>query len=246
MKIQALYLKEPVVKKIIYDIFNYGTAYIVGGYFRDFLNNKESRDVDIIVDIKDIRLIEIIKKVGCEYSQNRHKGIKIDLGKTIVDLWSLENNWAFKNGLVKLNDNDKLKSIAKGCFFNYDSLVINLKDYKYNMEYFNDFQNNGELDILQKTNRYKNLNPTPEANIVRAFYIREKYNIKFSNNLIKYIVSKTVALTDKYDDGLSKIFDIKKDYKKYQDMDNAKLLKDIISLVRENQKITNRLFLDME
>lgn len=241
MKIQALYLKEPVLKKIIYEIFNYGTAYVVGGYFRDFLNNKESRDIDIIVDVKDIKLIDIIKNIGCKYSQNRHKGIKIDLGETVVDLWSLENNWAFKNGLVKLNDNDKLRSIAKGCFFNYDSLVINLKDYKYNMEYFNDFLNNRELDILQKTNRYKNLNPTTEANIVRAFYIKEKCNIRFSNNLMKYIITRTIVLADK--DGLSGFFDIKNNYEKYQDLDNAKLLKDLISLIREKQKITNKLFL---
>ena len=241
MKIQALYLKEPVLKKIIYEIFNYGTAYVVGGYFRDFLNNKESRDIDIIVDVKDIKLVDIIKYIGCKYSQNRHKGIKIDLGETVVDLWSLENNWAFKNGLVKLNDNDKLRSIAKGCFFNYDSLVINLKDYKYNMENYNDFLNYRELDILQKTNRYKNLNPTTEANIVRAFYIKEKCNIRFSNNLMKYIITRTIVLADK--DDLSGFFDIKNNYEKYQDLDNAKLLKELISLIREKQKITNKLFL---
>jgi hypothetical protein len=245
MKFLALFIKEPILKKVIYDIFQYGTAYVVGGYFRDFLNNKDSRDVDIIVDIKDIKLIDIIQRTGCKYYQNRHKGIKLDLGGITVDLWSLENNWAFKNGLVKLNDNDKLKSIAKGCFFNYDALVINLKDYKYNAEFYLDFQNNGILDILQKTNRYKNLNPTPEANIVRAFYIKEKYNIKFSENLIKYIVLKTIALTDRYKDGLLRILNVKENYEKYQDLDNVKLIRDIIFLVDESKKTTNKLFLDL-
>mgnify|MGYP000908847970 FL=1 len=245
MKFLALFIKEPILKKVIYDIFQYGTAYVVGGYFRDFLNNKDSRDVDIIVDIKDIKLIDIIQRTGCKYYQNRHKGIKLDLGGITVDLWSLENNWAFKNGLVKLNDNDKLKSIAKGCFFNYDALVINLKDYKYNAEFYLDFQNNGILDILQKTNRYKNLNPTPEANIVRAFYIKEKYNIKFSENLIKYIVLKTIALTDRYKNGLLRILNVKENYEKYQDLDNVKLIRDIIFLVDESKKTTNKLFLDL-
>lgn len=245
MKFQALYLKEPILKKIMYEIFHYGTAYVVGGYLRDFLNNKESRDVDIIVDVRDIKLIDIIKKIDCQYSQNRHKGIKLHLGNTTVDLWSLENNWAFKNGLVKLNENDKLNSIAKGCFFNYDALAINLKNYKYNTQYYYDFLNNSTLDILQKTDKYKNLNPTPEANIVRAFYIKERHNIKFSDNLIKYIVLKAVALTDKYNDGLYRIINIKENYEKYQDLDNVKLIRNIISVVRENQKSTNSLFLDL-
>lgn len=245
MRFQALYLEEPVLKRVIYDIFDYGTAYVVGGFFRDFLNHRESRDVDIIVDIKDKKLIDIIKSINCNYTQNRHKGIKLHLRNTTVDLWSLENNWAFKNKLVKLNENDKLNSIAKGCFFNYDALVINLKDYKYNTQYYHDFLKNRTLDILQKTDRYKNLNPTTEANIVRAFYIKKKYDIKFSDNLIKYIVLKTVALSDKYTDGLYRFIKIKENYVKYEELDNVTLIKDIISIVKENQKSTNSLFLDL-
>lgn len=242
MKFITLYLKEPVLSKIIDEIFIHGTAYIVGGFFRDFLNHKESRDIDMIVDIQGIKLIDIIKKIDCEYTQNRHKGIKIPLRNTTLDLWSLENNWAFKNKLVKLNENDKLNSISKGCFFNYDALGINLKNYKYNAEYYYNYIETGTLDILQKTNRYKNLNPTIEANIVRAFYLKEKFNIKFSDNLIKYIVAKTADLSDKYSDPLIRIIDVKETYTKYNDLDNATLIDGIMSLVKEKRLDDDTLF----
>ena len=38
---------NPKFKFLMYDIFVYGSAYIVGGYLRDFLKSKRSRDIDI-------------------------------------------------------------------------------------------------------------------------------------------------------------------------------------------------------
>jgi tRNA nucleotidyltransferase/poly(A) polymerase len=43
--------KTPNLKFLLYNIFVYGSAYIVGGYLRDFLNSKKSRDIDIIIEI---------------------------------------------------------------------------------------------------------------------------------------------------------------------------------------------------
>lgn len=123
---------------LFHEIFIYGAAYIVGGYFRDFLNNMPSRDLDIIVDIDNKTLVEIITNSKIDYRENRHGGVKLTTPSLEIDIWCIENNWAFKNHLVRLNDTDKLHSIAKGCFYNYDALVINLNNFSYNLRYYRD------------------------------------------------------------------------------------------------------------
>jgi len=234
--------KESALKELLFNIFIYGTAYVVGGYLRDVLNEKESRDIDIIIDIENAKLLNILAGLEIGYEKNRHGGIKFRFETTIVDLWSLENNWAFKNKLVKLNEKDKLNSIAKGCFFNYDSLVINLHNYSYNTRNYNDFLKTKTLDILQKSPIYKSQNPTVEANIIRAFFLKQKYNIDFSQNLTDYLVKKIASLSDRYENGLERIIDIKTKYPKYQELTDDFLSKSIISFMEENKKSTNNLF----
>src|SRR5690554_2901132 len=151
---------EQAFKKFLYEIFVYGTAYIVGGFLRDIILKKESRDVDIIVDLSHELLIKIINESGVQYSINRHNGIKVNFDNLQIDLWSIENNWAFKNKLVKLNEEKKLESIAKGCFYNYDSLVINLHTLNMNIRYYSNFYETEKLEILQRKPLYKILNPT--------------------------------------------------------------------------------------
>lgn len=244
IKVRNLLDEEPILKELLLNVFVYGTAYVVGGYFRDFLNVKESRDIDIIIDLDNVKLLDVIDDIDCQYTINRHGGIKLQLKKMDVDLWSLEKNWAFKNKLVKLNEKDKLNSIAKGCFFNYDSLVINLHNYTYNIRYYNDFLSTKILDILQKSSCYKNLNPTVEANIIRAFYIKENFNIDFSENLTDYIVKKVESLSDRYADGLERIINIKAIYPKYQGLANDILVNSIIRTIQHRKKTSDNLFFD--
>ncbi len=202
-----------------YNVFTLGTAYVVGGFFRDFINNKPSRDIDIIVDLKNDQLIEILKELDFVFTINRHGGIKIKLPSMYADIWSIENNWAFKNKLVKLNEDDKLNSIAKGCFYNYDSLVINLNNFNYNLRYYKEFEENEQLNILQERTMYKHLNPSIEANILRAFYIRYTNKIKYTENTERYLNSKLGHLWDKYGNPIDRLLEVKKGYPKYDILD---------------------------
>ncbi len=54
-------------KFLLFDIFVEGTAYIVGGYFRDFLFHRKSRDLDIIVDLPNSVLMEKVTASGIEF-----------------------------------------------------------------------------------------------------------------------------------------------------------------------------------
>lgn len=217
-------------KLFMLDVFVEGTAFIVGGYFRDFLFGKESRDLDIIVDLPNSLLLNKIIDSGIHFDINRHLGIKLLLDNFEVDIWSLENNWAFKTKLVKLNPEDKLSSIAKGCFYNFDALVISLPSYNYNIRYYKDFSRNGELDILQENSIYKNLNPTLEANILRAFYIQKITGAKFSENTKEYLLRKIGQLNDNYSSSVTRLLEVKKSYLKYD-----QILKDIDVMIFINE-----------
>lgn len=217
---------------LFYEIHCYGNAYVVGGFFRDFLTNKQSRDIDVIVDIPNDILIDIIKNNNLEYSTNRHGGIKIIKDLYNIDIWTIENNWAFKNKLVKLNEDDKLKSIANGCFYNYDSLVINLSKFSYNIQNFSNFFESNRLDILQTTPKYKNLNPSIEANILRAIYLQKLYGSVVSNNTYYYLYNKVGYLKDKKIDVINHLLKTKAEYKKYEFISKNDLI-DFINKIYE-------------
>lgn len=221
---------NPSLKILLYEIFVFGSAYIVGGYFRDFLENKNSRDLDIIVDLENEKLVEIVKKGKVSYKINNHNGIKIQFENVQVDIWSIGNNWAFKNELVKLNENDKLNSIAKGCFYNFDSLVINLHTYNLNIQNYNDYKKYKKLEILLKSPLYKNLNPTTEANILRAFYLKQLHSIEFSSSTKKYLIDKIGQMKDK---GLVPIQILENTKKKYLKYQNEISKEDIEILIKE-------------
>lgn len=241
-KFDEVLLKHPSFKFLLYEIFVFGTAYLVGGFLRDIINNKEFRDLDIIIDLEHSKLIELITESNIDYEVNRHNGIKLKLTNTEIDLWSIQNNWAFKNKLVKLNENDKLNSIAKGCFYNYDALVINLHKYNFSIKFYNEFLDKKELDILQKSPAYKRLNPTVEANILRAFYLKKKMGVEFSNNTKEYLISKIGYINDKYGSAQSRLIKVKTKYPKYNlSLDNRDIQQFITELMANNQQ--NQLFL---
>lgn len=211
-------MDEENMMPFFFEIFVFGTAYVVGGFFRDFLNSKDSRDIDIIVDITNSKLTDIIEKSNFSYKTNRQGGIKIKLQKLELDIWSIENNWAFKNNLVKLNEDDKLHSIAKGCFYNYDALVINLHDFSYNLRYYKDFTKNNQLNILQENSIYKNLNPSMEANILRALYIKNKFKSSFNCNTLHYLQNSLGQIQDNYGNVLHRLLEVKEEYPKYNEL----------------------------
>ena len=218
-------MKKESFMDFFHEIFLEGSAYIVGGYIRDYLLDKDCRDIDIITDIANDKLMDIVESSKCSYSINRHKGIKIKLKTTEIDIWTIEDNWAFKNNLVKLNEKDILNSIAKGCFYNFDSLVINLHTYNYNLRYYKECINKKVLNILQEKVEYKKQNPSVEANIIRAIYLKKTLGLEFSKNTSDYIFKNIENIVNP----ISKIMEVKKGYNKYSDIEEQ----DIISFIEE-------------
>ena len=236
--------EEITLRNFLYDVFTCGTAYIVGGYIRDFLNGNKSRDIDIIVDIHQHELLNIVQALNCKYELNRHGGIKLKLDFLDVDVWNLENNWAIKNNLVHLNEQDLLNSIAKGCFYNYDSLVINVNNFSYNIRYYQDFLNTRRLDILQKSPAYKNLNPTVEANVIRALFLHANFNCTFSDNTNYYLMQRLAILKKEYGNELEPLLAVKSKYSKYDSL-SSEALASIIAKLRNGDLSDNQILMDI-
>lgn len=229
---------------LFYELLSMGNAYVVGGFLRDFLLKKKSRDIDVIVDINSNHLVEIINSHKLPYNINRHGGIKVLFKYYTLDIWTISNNWAFKNNLVKLNQEDKLNSIAKGCFFNYDALVINIMDYSYNLRYFKEFIQSKRLTILQEKSIYKNLNPSIEANILRAIFLKKEFQISLSKSTFYYLINKVGYLSDKYNNVVSHLMSIKMKYPKYNLITETDIV-EFINYLKYDVNPDNQLYLDL-
>lgn len=234
-RITKILQEEPALYELLLHVFVYGTAYVVGGFVRDALLDKPNRDIDIIVEIEKTQLYDIVQEIGCAYDINRHGGIKLHLQSLDADIWTIDSNWAFENGLVHLKEDKKkrLECIAKGCFYNYDSLVVNIHDKSFDIHNYRSFLNNKELDILMSSSTYKNLNPTVEANVIRAFYIKHKYGVSFSSQLKEYIFKKVLPLGDTIEEAFSQVLSVKVKYPKYNDYPSEELLADMEFLLKE-------------
>lgn len=230
-KFRDVMKEHPEFREFVMNLFVFGTAYIIGGFVRDSINNKVSRDLDMIVTIAHPQLLELLKRSKLNYSINRMLGVKIKLGMFEVDIWSIENNWAFKNEVVKRNENYILDNISDGCFYNYDGLVINIHTYNFRCNHYNDFVKNRRLDIIQKSKDYKSKNPTVEANILRAIYLNVLYGVDITPNCMSYLVKMISNVSENYDlkERLN-IYLIK--YKKYQEHLTIDIVMDTIKVIK--------------
>lgn len=232
-KFRTLLNEEPNLRSVLFQILIEGTAYLIGGYVRDVFEGKESRDLDIVVDIPHERLKNIVDAENCKKQFNRMDGAKLLLNKINVDIWSFDNNWAFKNELVKRNEKEKLNCLAKGCFYNYDALVVNVSNFSYNIRYYENFIKEKKLDILQKRAIYKNLNPTQEANILRAIFLKKKYGVSYTEHLKDYIYLKMQSLSDVYGESIERLMDVKEKYPKYRMITREDIVNTLEELKRE-------------
>lgn len=235
-----------ILKEILFKIFVKGSAYIIGGYFRDFLLKKEPRDIDILVDTPHSFLLEILHEKNIPFTVNRHNGIKVKLETKSLDIWSVENNWAFKERLISFSEYDKLNSIAKGCFYNYDALVINLRDYSYNLRYYRKFVDSKVLDIFYSSTDYLNLNETIEANVLRAFYLKKIYDVSFSDRTRRYLINKIGELADNNENIVEVLDKTISKYPKYtKELNYKKLLHLLDELYSETNNENSQLFLNL-
>ncbi|RIU93442.1 hypothetical protein [Oceanobacillus picturae] len=171
---------NPPVSRLFDNLSEYGDLILVGGAVRDFAYQRKPRDLDIIVD-SDFESFDNALK-NFTYKKNRFDGYKVLINDLELDIWSIQNNWAFREKILKPN----VKNIPQGAFYNFDSISINLNTGDVYADDFIKSIRERKLDITLNED-YISLNPSPEVNIVRAFVIKKYWGLNFSNKVSYYI-----------------------------------------------------------
>jgi hypothetical protein len=176
--------------KFLYEACIHCSVFFVGGFLRSVANAERPRDLDVIFNLSDDKLYRYITDKSIPTHRNRFGGFKLDFNGITMDVWASETNWAFVENVVATGHRDIISGIAHGTFLNYDSLVFDLRTQKINVSAYNECVRTQTLDIIRKSNVYAGRNPGKMANVIRAFRIRQKTGLHFSEALSRYIVAQ--------------------------------------------------------
>lgn len=174
---------------------NVGDIYLIGGVlreFRDYGKIINLRDVDIVVNIKNDSLWnDLLEKY--EFRINRFGGYKLYCKDLLVDTWKIEETWAFRNNIIKCNEKEYVKYLPETVFLNIDSIVYDWKQQIWYDNLYKKAMNTKILDVVLSKN------PELILNIVRAFILKERYNMEFSEQLKKIIKNQCNKFENLYD-----------------------------------------------
>lgn len=158
---------------------------IFSGVIRDFALGYSGpmRDLDLVVKNNFHKLDEILPTFeNLSARKNSFGGYKLTLGQMNIDIWDIASTWAFKEGKIHQSifyENDLVSS----CFFNFSSIVFDLNREEFiETTNFKKFRKNRVLDIVLRDNPY------PELCIINTFYYREKFRLKLSKKLERYLL----------------------------------------------------------
>ncbi len=175
------------VRECLDSLSKSGDLILFGGAIRDIVCGNKPRDYDIVVSTSSENLISILSSYP--HKRNRFGGVHLFLNDVKLDIWAIESTWAFQKKLL----DSKTENLTKSVFFNLDAIAINLtKNILYGNIFFQALSSR-TLDIVLENN------PFPDLCILRAFVLKEKYNMSFSQRMKNYIldhctdVSKTLS-----------------------------------------------------
>ncbi|MGE7794968.1 hypothetical protein [Lysinibacillus fusiformis] len=162
------------------NIFNKFDSCLIGGAIRDFCIDSTPKDLDFVINISNRELFNYISKY--DYKINKFGGYKICLNDLIVDIWSIDNHWAFKNNIL----NKSIENLEYTTFYNIDSLVFNVKSNTLYSDCFLDGYKNKLLDITLKK-EYFHLNPNVISNVYKAVKLVDQLGLDLSKTTYEYL-----------------------------------------------------------
>lgn len=158
-----------------------GRVAIFGGMIRDLCiggNRFFDSDVDLVIEQQDKTNLEVILK-DYKYELNSFGGYRLHLKKWQVDIWNIENTWAFKNNVVQ---NCGVKSLVGTTFFNWDAII-------YEIDSGTIYADEKYLQNLHE--RYLDINMVENPNIlstlVRALRMVIKLDARLSPRLRNFL-----------------------------------------------------------
>ncbi len=163
-------------------------AYLCGGAVRDLLlsNNGTPRDLDIIVGYVSR------EKLATLFSNNVKGttglgGLKLQVKDWSIDMWPLQDTWAFKEGKVS---GKGFSDYPKTTFLDIDAIAIELFSTRRQKR---KIYSKGFFEAISSKTIELNFedNPEPAKCIVRALQVAKKYNFAIGPKLARYMASYT-------------------------------------------------------
>ena len=158
---------------------------IIGGFIRNTLNNKEIRDLDLILNCPENGIIEmIIKKYRLPYSKNQLNGYKIKINDLTVDIWYIGTHYLVKDGLYAPD----VANLPEMTLINYDSLIYDMNNHQLFMDYYLEATSNNEIDFVGKK-EVREHNPNKYLSIVRIMKMCLENKMNVSQEVYDYILN---------------------------------------------------------
>lgn len=160
---------------------NLDEAIIFGGMIREFgLGNTRffKSDIDIVSLSSRSDIYSAIK----EYSPklNKFGGFRFAVGTQLFDIWSFNDTWAFRTGLVEA---ESINDIVKTTFFNLDAAAFNLKSKE--LLHSDDYAESLRSRLLDLNLQE---NPSPASMAKRAMRMVVDNELSVSHRLAEYIL----------------------------------------------------------
>ena len=160
-----------------------GDLYLIGGVLREYRDKgdiEELRDIDIIINVTSQGAWqELLDK----YSpvRNSFGGYKVLCEDFVIDVWVIEETWAYREEIISCSESEYVKYLPETVFLNLDAIIYDIKrDIWYDQMYCEAMKNR-EIDIVLEKN------PQLLLNTVRAFVLKKRYNMCFSERLVRII-----------------------------------------------------------
>ncbi len=181
---------ESFIKELEVDHITYLFSGILRNYF---LNVYElPRDLDIVISKKGnlSNLKTLLNRYG-NYTLNAFGGFKINIRDVVIDIWYIEDTWAIRNNLVKVESEPIEKVVLRSTFFNFSSILYEFKNdiFIYD-QIFEDFYNTKTIEIVLKDNLSELLC------LINIVYYAEKYKLNLSENVKEYFLKGFVRYTN--------------------------------------------------
>ena len=221
--------KDEVLKKVIENTPNDANIYLVGGYLRDGLINKESFDRDIIVN--NISSYDFANIIGNIF---KVKPILLDKENQIYRL-VLQNKKDFFD-ITKINGTSLIEDL-KSRDLTINSLAINLKTFEIIDECnsMNDFGNK-----ILKTSDVKNMLVDP-LRMLRIFRFASNLGFKIDKSLLNFINQNASQINNISSERIVyemlKFFEGKYSNIAFLDLQYNQLLKELFPFVEELKKV---------
>ncbi len=179
----------PHIYSVLEDIRNNNyPAFLCGGAVRDMLlcNNSIPRDLDIILGYVSRERLETLFPDHIK-GETSLGGLKLQVKDWSIDMWLIQDTWAFKEGKVP---GKGFSDYPKITFLNIDAIAIQLFSKRRQKR---EIYSKGFFEAIAERTIELNFeeNPAPAECIVRALRIANKFKFIIGPRLARYMISYT-------------------------------------------------------